>query len=251
MKRALVLGTEIDRISFAGAIEHASTCMARRDGAYVVTPNAEIILNARNDCALQTALRAAAISLPDGVGAMLAARILGAPICERIAGIDFAQALLAYLNTQKGSVFLLGARDGVALRAAEALSGRYPSLIVAGAENGFFREEQEEELIAKINAVSPDLLLVCLGTPKQELWMYRHAPHLKVGLMAGLGGALDVFSGDLKRAPKAWRDRGLEWLFRLLQEPGRLRRVLRLPHIILLALYYRIGGDTRQCQTES
>lgn len=251
MSKSIVLGTEIDSISFAGAIEHALGCLKERNGAYVVTPNAEIILKARNNEALRTAIRCAELSLPDGVGVEIAAHILGIPIRERIAGIDFAEALFRRLSEQEGSIFLLGARSGVAERAAEALKMRYSGLTIVGTENGYFKAEDNDALIRKINAASPDLLLVCLGAPRQELWMRKNAASLQVGLMAGLGGALDVFSGKLRRAPPQWRELGLEWLYRLIQEPKRIIRIFKLPEIIFLALWYRIGGNGLSWETES
>ncbi len=243
MNRLFVLGAEIDRISLAGAIESALRRMNRRRGAYVVTPNTEIVLRAQRDAALRGAIRGAELSLPDSVGVALACRILGTPIEERVPGIDFALALLSRMAGEGKSVFLLGGRESVALRAAEALRKRFPGLVIAGAENGYFDSREEDAIIDRINAASPDLLLVCLGSPKQELWMQRCAPRLSVGLMAGLGGALDVIAGDIPRAPRLWRRCGLEWLFRLLREPGRINRVIKLPRILIAAARNRIKGE--------
>ena len=251
MKRTLVLGTEIDRISFAGAIELSLELMNERRGAYVVTPNTEIVLSARKNAPLRRAIRCAALSLPDGAGIQIACRILGAPITERIPGIDFAAALLSRMAEEKKSVFLLGAREGVAVRAAAALRAEHPGLVIAGAENGYFDCRDEDALLGRINAASPDLLLVCLGSPKQELWMHRNASRLQVGLMAGLGGALDVFSGDVSRAPQRWRESGLEWLYRLWREPKRIKRDARLPLIVLAAAWNRIKGERETWQKES
>ena len=251
MKRSAVLGTEIDRISLTGAVEQALALMAQRRGAYVVTPNTEIVLSARKDPELRKALDAADLSLCDGIGVLIASRIIGDPISERIAGIDFASATLSRMAQRSKSVFLLGAREGVAVRAADALCRAYPGLVIAGTENGFFDAQDEDTLIERISALSPDLLLVCLGSPKQEKWMYRCAPRLRVGLMAGLGGALDVFSGDVERAPPLWRRYGLEWLYRLLSQPERLKRDLALPRIVISALRNRIGGKKQKWQTEN
>ncbi len=248
MKRVLVLGTGIDRISFAEAVEHALVCMNERRCAYVVTPNSEIVLNARKNAELRAALEAADLSLPDSVGIQFASRILGMPIKERIPGIDFAAALLSVLAEEGKSVFLLGGAEGVADRAAAALRRDHPGLVIAGTENGFFPNRQERVLVDRINAAAPDLLLVCLGTPKQELWMHRNAPFLRVGLMAGLGGALDVFSGDVTRAPTRWRNCGLEWLYRALHEPKRLRRIAKLPLIVPAAIWKRIKGERESWQ---
>ena len=226
----------IDMVSLAEAVDFALDRMDVRRGAYVVTPNTEIALLARKDPTLRAALAEAALSLPDGAGLLLASRILGTPIPQRIAGIDFVSALLERMAGQRRSVFLLGARAGVAARAGEALRRACPGLVIEGTENGFFETKDEAAILARINASSPDLLLVCLGTPRQELWMHQNAPLLKVGLMAGLGGALDVFSGDVERAPESWREHGLEWLYRLLRQPGRIRRDCKLPLIVPAAI---------------
>ena len=251
MKRSAVLGTEIDRISLTGAAEQALALMVQRRGAYVVTPNTEIVLLARRNPELRAALGAADLSICDGVGVLIASHILGDPIAERIAGIDFASALLSRMAERSMNVFLLGSKEGVAARAADALRRAYPGLVIAGTENGFFDARDEDTLIERISTLSPDLLLVCLGSPKQELWMYRCASRLRVGLMAGLGGALDVFSGDVERAPPLLRRYGLEWLYRLLRQPERLKRDLALPRIVISALRNRIGGKKQKWQTEN
>ena len=242
MRQVSVLGTKIDAITLPEAVKFALSCMDERQGAIVVTPNTEIVLRAWKDSDLRAALAAAALSLCDGVGVLIASRILGDPIGERIPGIDFASALLSQMAKRAKSVFLLGAREGVAARAADALQKDFPGLVIAGTASGFFDAESETALIGEINARSPDLLLVCLGTPKQELWMRRCSPYLQVGLMAGLGGTLDVYAGDVKRAPPFWRRCGLEWLYRLLKQPERLKRDLALPQIVFSALRDRIGG---------
>ncbi len=251
MNRTLVLGVEIDRISFAGAIELALSCMDSRHGGYVVTPNTEMILRARKDPALRRAIRGAALSLPDSVGVRIACRLLGETIEERIPGIDFASALLSRMAGEGKSVFLFGAREGVAERAADALRAAFQGLVIAGTENGYLESAEEDALMERISAASPDLLLVCLGSPKQELWMQRCAPHLQVGLMAGLGGALDVFAGDVDRAPARWRQRGFEWLYRLARQPKRIKRAVKLPLIVFAAAFNRIKGERKKWQRES
>ena len=140
------------------------------------------------------------------------------------------------------TLFLLGAKPGVAESAAQALQERFKGLKIVGTNDGYFSDD--EPIVEKINAVSPDLLLVCLGAPKQELWMQKNAPALKVGLMAGLGGSLDVFAGVVERAPEAWQKLGLEWLYRLKKEPGRIKRMSNLPKFGFAVLGRRMGiGD--------
>ena len=251
MNRMLVLGTEIDKISLTDAIELALDCMEYRRSDYVVTPNSEIVLRARKERELREAIHGSLLSLPDSVGVELASRILGTPLEVRIPGIDFAASLLGQMSKSRKSIFLLGAKAGVAARAARALQDRFPGIVIAGTENGFFEPSAEEKIIERINTASPDLLLVCLGSPKQELWMYRNASSLRVGLMAGLGGALDVFSGDVPRAPMRWRKFGIEWLFRLIHEPKRMTRTIKLPLILFAAAWNRIKGERKTWQRES
>ena len=205
-----------------------------------VTPNAEIVLEAQRNRALRAVIRSAELVLADGTGVLQASRLQGKPLHHRVPGIDFCSALLARMAELGQRVFLLGGVEGVAEEAGERLSARYPGLVIAGTHNGYFDAEESYELIEQINAAAPDLLIVCLGSPKQEIWMKRCQERLLVGMMIGLGGTLDVYAGRVKRAPERWRSLGLEWLYRLLHEPKRLRRVLRLPAIYALALFRRL-----------
>ena len=223
--------------------------MAERRAAYVVTPNPEIVMACRERAETMQAVNGADLVLPDGIGVIYGARILGTPLKTKLPGIDFITALMADMAKEGKSVFLLGAKPGVAETAAERLKVMHPGLIIAGTHDGYFKEDAP--VVAAVNAAHPDLLLVCLGAPKQELWMYHNASRLRVGLMAGLGGALDVFSGDIPRAPTAWRKSGLEWLFRLLYEPKRMKRTIKLPLIFFAALWNRIKGERKTCRRES
>lgn len=245
MRRTVVLGTEIDAVSLSEATDRALNEMQRRRSAYVVTPNAEMLLTARRDPALRAALRGAALSLCDGVGVQLAARILGDPIRERIPGVDFIRALLPHMDRAGGRVFLLGALPGVAERAARRLHEAFPALEIVGWQDGYYAPEEEPALVARINALSPELVIVCLGSPRQEIWMREHAAVLRVGLLAGLGGTLDLFAGRVRRAPRWMRRAGLEWLFRTMAEPRRIARAVRLPALLIAALQSRIGGKQR------
>lgn len=242
MNRIDVLGVEFDDMDIVEAVELAMGFMEERRCAYAVTPNPEIVLECRKNRKLAAAVRAADMVLPDGVGVIYASRILGTPIKNRLPGIDFASALMARMSECGKKVFLLGAKTGVAELAAERLTERYPGLEVCGVNDGYFEEEDNELVLEKINALSPDLILVCLGAPKQEIWMKNNAELLNAGLMIGLGGALDVYAGVVERAPRKWRKLGLEWLYRLIKEPRRIKRMIKLPGILFAALRRRIGG---------
>ena len=135
------------------------------------------------------------------------------------------------MNETGRSVFLLGSKPGVAEQAEAKLRKRFPRLRFVGTNDGYFRDDAP--VVEKINAAAPDLLLVCLGAPKQEKWMHANAPALNVGLMIGAGGSLDVFAGVTERAPEAWCNAGLEWLYRLLKEPKRIGRMMSIPKFML------------------
>lgn len=222
-----VLGVSFDNITMTEAADKALGLMERRDAAYVVTPNPEIVMLCRDDSCLLNAVNSASLVLPDGIGIIKGAQILGTPLREKVPGIEFAETLFGLMAKTGLTVFLLGAKPGVADAAALQLSKRYKGLKIAGTNDGYFTNDVP--IIEKINEASPDLLLVCLGAPKQELWMQKNASSLKVGLMAGLGGSLDVFAGVSQRAPEAWRRLNLEWLYRLKEDPRRFGRMMNLP----------------------
>ena len=236
-----VLGVSFDNITLAEAVEAGKKLAEARRGAYVVTPNPEIVMAAARSPELTEALNGADIVLPDGIGVVYAAKILGTPLTERVPGIDFASGLLAELAKTGGSVYLFGAKPGVAEAAGERIAAQFPGIRVAGTHDGYFRDDGE--IIADINGKSPDFLFVCLGSPKQELWMRANAGRLGCGVMAGLGGCLDVFAGNVDRAPEKMQKMGLEWLYRLYKEPARIGRMARLPGILFKAAGRRMRGQ--------
>ena len=238
--RTEILGVGYDDLTMAEAIEQGINIIGEGKCAYVVTPNPEIIMLARENAALMDAIEGAAMVLADGVGVTIGAKILGKTMKGRVPGIDFASGLMAEMAKKGMSVFLFGAKPGVAEKAAENLSEKHPGLRIAGVCDGYFKDDAP--IIEKINAANPDLLMVCLGAPKQELWMQANAGKLNVGLMAGLGGSLDVFAGNVQRAPKAWQKLGLEWLYRLMKEPSRIGRMMNLPKFVFAVIGQRVRG---------
>lgn len=220
---------------------------------YVVTPNPEIVQLCRGDERVRNAVNNAALVLPDGIGIIHAARILRRPIKNRIPGIDFGERLLAELATLGKSVYLLGAKPGsgdqpnvgsvpsVAEVAGVKLAERYPGLVIAGWRDGYFTDDRP--VMDDIRAKKPDVLFACLGAPKQELWMAEHCAWSGAGLMIGLGGALDVWAGNATRAPGFMRRLGLEWLYRLIAQPSRIGRVIKLPLFLCAAVRARLTMD--------
>lgn len=235
-----VLGVGFDNLTLDETIRAGAALVEQGGFHYAVTPNPEFVLNARDNTAFREALNGADLSMPDGTGVVLASKLLGRPLKERVPGIDFAAGLLAWLGKRGGRVFLLGSKPGIAEQAAVKLAGQYPGLIVCGAHDGYFKEDPP--IVAEIRAAAPDVLLVGLGAPKQELWMIKNGPDTGASLMVGLGGALDVFAGVTERAPERWQRMGLEWLYRLIKEPSRIGRMARLPLILTAAAGARLRG---------
>ena len=205
---------------------------------YVVTPNPEFLLAAEKDPEFRRVLNAADLVLPDGIGVVYSAKILGTPLKERVPGIEFAEAMLSALNDMGGRLYLLGAKPGVAEEAGRRICARYPALVLCGTHDGYFKDEQA--ILPEIAAAKPDLLFVCLGAPKQEKWMARWGQHTGAKLAIGLGGCLDVFAGNVQRAPERWQKLGLEWAYRLKKEPKRIGRMAKLPLVLVKAAGQRI-----------
>jgi N-acetylglucosaminyldiphosphoundecaprenol N-acetyl-beta-D-mannosaminyltransferase len=239
-KRTDVMGVGFDSITLDEAANKAFEIMKTKGKAYLVTPNPEIVMLCREDFALWEAVNGADMVLPDGIGIVYAAKILGTPLAQKVPGIDFASAVMERMASEGLSVFLFGAKPGVAELAAKNLKARFPGLAIAGTNDGYFSDDVP--IIDKINSARPDFLMVCLGAPKQELWISRNILRLEVPLIAGLGGSLDVFAGTVKRAPAVWQRMGLEWLYRLVKEPRRIKRMAKLPLFMIHVILTRIRG---------
>lgn len=235
-----ILGVGFDDLTPEEMLERGAACLAAPGFHYAVTPNPEFILAGRKNPDFLAALNAADLSMPDGVGVVYAAKILGRPLKGRVPGIEFAQGMAATLARTGGRLYLLGSKPGVAEAAADKLREKYPGLTICGTHDGYFREDGP--VVEDIRASGADLVFVGLGAPKQELWMQKNGPATGAKLMVGIGGALDVFAGTVQRAPERFQRMGLEWLYRLYREPKRIGRMARLPLVLVLALGARIRG---------
>ena len=235
-----VMGVAFDNVTMAEALERAKELLDRPGADYCVTPNAEIVYEAMHDEAFCALLNDAALVLPDGAGTVLGAKLLGTPLKEKVAGIDFASNLLGVLAASGKTLYLLGSKPGIGEKAAEKMLEMHPKLQICGVADGYFKDEGP--VVEKINAVRPDVLFVCLGAPKQEKFMHEHRNELDVRLMIGLGGSLDGFAGTVRRAPKWMIRLQLEWLYRLIKEPRRIGRMMRLPKFVLAVLARRLRG---------
>lgn len=233
-----ILGVRFDDLTQQEAAQRGRQLLEEDKFHYVVTPNPEFLLAAEKDPEFRRVLNAADLVLPDGIGVVYSAKILGTPLKERVPGIEFAEAMLSALNDMGGRLYLLGAKPGVAEEAGRRICARYPDLVLCGTHDGYFKDEQA--ILPEIAAAKPDLLFVCLGAPKQEKWMARWGQHTGAKLAIGLGGCLDVFAGNVQRAPERWQKMGLEWAYRLKKEPKRIGRMAKLPLVLVKAAGQRI-----------
>lgn len=239
--RTDVLGVGFDNLTMDEAVEQALGLIEDRRTTYIVTPNPEIVWLCRDDPSLSDIISKASLVLADGIGVIYGSKILRRPLKGKLAGIDFAEKVLEKMALSGKSVYLFGAKPGVAEAAGDYLKKKYCGLVIAGTTDGYFKDDG---LVVKaINTAKPDLLLVCLGAPKQERWMAAHTDLLDVGLMAGLGGSLDVFAGTASRAPLSWQKLHLEWLYRLMKEPRRITRMIKLPLFLFAVIGQRIKGQ--------
>lgn len=234
-----VLGVGFDNVTMAEAVEAGMALINGSECHYVVTPNSEIVEVCRTNSEVREAVNSAALVLPDGIGVVKGAAMLGTPLKEKVAGIEFAGHLIEKMAEAGKSLYLLGAKPGVAETAGEKLKERYPGLKIVGVQDGYFQNDVSvTDAIRKSRA---DVVFVCLGAPKQELWMARNGPATGAHLLCGLGGSLDVLAGVAKRAPQFWIDHGLEWFYRLCKEPWRIGRMMKLPMLLI-----HVGQERRK-----
>lgn len=244
-----ILGTPIHDIDFEGALIRIAAWQREGGSRQIATVNPEFIMLARRDPAFAAALRGTDLNVPDGVGVVWAARRLGRPLRERVGGADLMNRMCAQAANEGWPVFLLGAGEGVAERAGAILAQRHPGLRIAGVWAGSPRPEDEAEQVARIRAARPRLLFVAYGAPAQDLWLARNLAACAEGRALtgmGVGAAFDYLTGAQRRAP-VWVQRiGLEWLYRLIQQPWRLRRQLALPRYAALVMLESLRGSRRQ-----
>lgn len=243
--RVMILDVPLDIVDMEQAAGKLAELM-RRDGcSIIVTPNSEIVVNAGKDTELKGIISTADLIIPDGIGLVYASKLLGFPLKERVTGIDFLYRALGLLEKEQKSVFLLGGRPqgkgalSVAETAAMRMKERFPGLRIAGIHHGYFNDEEELKIVEEINRSGADFLCVALGSPKQEKFMGRHRSKLLVKAAIGVGGSLDVWAGTVKRAPRFFRDHGLEWLYRFVKQPARYKRIAALPKFMIKVLISR------------
>ena len=242
-ERINIFGVLLDRIDYSEACRLMEDFLKSHGRKVIVTPNAEIIMAARKNKGLLEVLNKADVCLPDGIGVVIASRIFGKPLPERTTGFDFMIKTLKIAEKQGLSVFLLGGKPGVAQKAAAKIKAMLPGLEIAGSHHGYFKAEEEDKIINIINDKEPDILLVAMGFPKQEKFMIVHRDKLKFRVAMGVGGSFDVLSGNVSRAPVFMQKAGLEWLFRLITQPWRFKRMMVLPLFLIEVVIHRLFSN--------
>ena len=211
----------------------------------IYTPNTEIVMAAKDDLSLKELLNRADLVIPDGIGLIYGSKIKKKPLKERVTGFDTSMKLLNIANENSYSIFLLGGKDGVSKIAAENIKKDYPNIQIAGYQHGYFKgshlglvdTEEEKEILNTINKLNPDIIFVGLGFPMQEKWIDANKDILNSRVIIGNGGVMDILAGNSNRAPEIYQKFGLEWFYRLMQNPSRIKRQLVIPKFMLQVLF--------------
>lgn len=246
MEKINVRGLAFDNLTVEETLGALLNRLHAGEQTALFTPNAEIVQACVDDPSLFPVIGSADLLIPDGIGVIKAAKILGTPLKEKVAGVVVGEKLAEALAAEKTfSLFLLGGKPGVAEIAAQKLTEKYPGLKIAGQHDGYFKKDSDENetVLSEIRASGADVLYVCLGAPTQEKWIYANKAALPdVKILAGLGGSVDIYAGTAKRAPKIFIKLGLEWFYRLLKEPKRIGRMMSLPKFYFGTWMYKLRG---------
>lgn len=237
-KPVKILGVPVHPLTMNESVTVLEEKLRKKEQAFVVTANAEIIMMCQQDKEYNNIVSEQAdLVLPDGAGAVWAGRYLGNEVPERVAGFDLYNQLLK-LSADKGyKAYFFGGAPGVAEAAKNKAEELYPGVQIVGCRNGYFTEAEEEAIIKEINDAAPDMLFVALGAPKQEKWLVKYRNQLKPRVLMGIGGSFDVLAGKMERAPKWMQEASLEWAFRLYKQPSRFMRMLALPKFVLKVIF--------------
>jgi N-acetylglucosaminyldiphosphoundecaprenol N-acetyl-beta-D-mannosaminyltransferase len=237
-----IVGIKVDKVNFIEAQDRVKEFLESNSLNMIFTPNSEILLDAVKDIELGNILNDAQLVIPDGIGVVIASKFYGTPLTERVTGVDLIDKILEQ-GAEKGSkVFLLGANQESVELAAEKVKEKYKGINVVGIRNGYFSEDEEEQIVEQISNSQADIVLVGLGAPKQEKFIYKYKDKLNIKIAIGCGGGIDILSGTVKRAPEFYQKAGLEWFYRLMKQPSRFMRMTKLPKFILLALYDAVSS---------
>ncbi len=243
MEICKILGVPFVNITPEDAVDKVTSYLDGNGKNIVFTPNPEMVMEARKDKEFMQVLNSSAMNVPDGIGIIYGSKFTSNPISHRVAGYDLVQGVFDKMKDRGKTAYFFGGAPGVTDAAKEAMEAKYTGLKIVGTANGYFDKKREKEIIAEINQLKPDLLLVGIGFPKQEKWIYNNIKKLNVKCAVGVGGSFDVMSGNVKRAPEFFIKHGLEWFYRLVTQPSRFIRMLQLPLFMLVVIKSKIFGN--------
>jgi len=241
MESVSVLGVNVARMSTVEVLEWIRVMIGQKKPRHIVTANAEIIYKAHTEPDFGALLERADLVTADGAGVVLAARLLGSPVPERVAGADLTMALLAMAEEKGWTVYLLGADPETLEKAVLNTLSKHPRLRISGYHHGYYSQQETTGVVSNINKVKPDILLAALGAPKQEEFIQQNMKELNVPVSIGVGGTFDILAGTAQRAPAWMQKTGLEWLYRLGKKPSRAKRMLALPRFVLAVLVQKVS----------
>ena len=233
-----VLGIGINFVNQREALATLMKFLKESKNHTVFTPNPEIVMEATKDSELKRILNEADLVVPDGIGVVWASKYSEKKLPERVAGYDLVQSLFQEIKNTNYTVYFLGGKPGIPEAAKEVMEQTHKNLKIVGVSDGYFDTEKEQAIIGEIKRLNPDILLVGFGVPKQEKWIDKHKD-LPIKISIGVGGSFDAMAGSFKRAPKFFIEHNIEWLYRLIKQPTRIRRQIKLPLFVIKVLLGR------------
>ncbi len=245
MNRIKIFGVRVDNVDLNEANNRVEEFLKQESIKTIYTPNTEIVMACKEDEKLREIVNSGDLIIPDGIGLIHASNIKNKPLKERVTGFDLSIKILEIANREGYSLYLLGGKDGVAKEAGKNIEKNYPNINIVGYHHGYFKgshigdkdHPEEVAIIDEIVKKKPDIIFVGLGFPKQEIWIEENKDRLPSKVIIGNGGTMDILSGNTKRAPEIFQRLGLEWLYRLIKEPSRIKRQLVLPKFMLQVLF--------------
>lgn len=229
-----ILGLPVHNVDMASALAAIRSFAHSGVPHHIVTADASMLVMAQEDASLHAIIAQADLVTPDSIGVLWAAGRTPTPLRERVSGVEISERLCAESAAQGHRIFFLGAAPGVAAAAAEKMREKYPGTCIAGVRDGFFSEAETDAVISAVRAADANILLVAMGIPKQEKWIQAHRNALGCSVLIGVGGTLDVLSGQVRRAPRIMQALRLEWLWRVLSNPSKISKVKLLPRFVRL-----------------
>lgn len=247
MESIKIFGVRVDNVSLEEAVDRVGEFLRGDETRTIYTPNTEIIMEANDDEKLKKVLNDGDLIIPDGIGLIYASRIKKKPLVERVTGFDISIEMIKLADRHKYSMFLLGGEEGIAKEAGENILKKYPNVKIAGHNNGYFKgahigfpgHKEEREVIERIKQSNPDIIFVGFGAPKSEKWIDLYKDELNCKVIIGNGGTMDIIAGKVKRAPEIYQKLGLEWFYRLIKDPSRIKRQIALPKFMLKVIFGR------------